>query len=91
MAEPVFCDRCLVELQPGEGNFYVVKIEAVADPTPPEISEDELTRDSREEIEGLIARMGEMSEQELVDQVYRRLTLFLCGPCYHEWIENPTG
>jgi len=26
-----------------------------------------------------------------MDQVYRRLVLYLCGPCYREWIEKPTG
>ena len=31
---PLFCDRCSSELVPGKGNFYVVKIEAVADPSP---------------------------------------------------------
>jgi hypothetical protein len=35
----VFCDRCGTELRPGTGNFYVVKIEAVADPAPPTVTE----------------------------------------------------
>jgi hypothetical protein len=26
-----------------------------------------------------------------MDQVYRRLVLYLCAPCYRVWIENPTG
>jgi len=88
---PTFCDRCGVELTPGQGNFYVVRIEAFADPTPPEFSEEDLRRDARAEIERLLIEMHELSEQEAMDQVYRRLTLRLCGPCFRQWIEDPTG
>jgi hypothetical protein len=86
---PVYCDRCAIELQPGRGHFYVIKIEAVADPAPPLISEPD--QNIRQEIERLLAQMQNISEQEAMDQVYRRLILYLCGPCYHQWIENPTG
>jgi hypothetical protein len=88
---PLFCARCSVELRPGEGNFYQVTIEAVADPFPPDVSDEELARDHRREIERLLAAMEGMSERELLDQVHRRMLLHLCGPCYGEWIENPTG
>ena len=85
----LMCARCGVELTPGKGNFYVVRIEAVADPTPPRFSEEDLQHDFRAEIERLIDQMRDLSEQELVDQVYRRLILHLCGPCYRQWIEDP--
>lgn len=88
---PLFCDRCVTELQPGQGNFYVVRIEAVADPSPPNISPEDSASKLRDRIGDLIAEMRDASEQELVDQVYRRLTLYLCGNCYRQWIENPTG
>jgi hypothetical protein len=88
---PLFCDRCTKELFPGDGDFFVVRIEAVADPTPPEFSLDDLQRDHREEIARLFAQLNEFSEQELKDQVFRRLTIFLCGSCYAQWIENPAG
>ena len=88
---PLFCDRCTTELRAGEGNFYVVKIEAASDPTPPEISEAELELNPAQEIERLVAQTEQLSEQELLDQVYRRLTIYLCNPCYRRWIENPTG
>jgi hypothetical protein len=39
---PLLCDRCGVELTPGKGDFYVVRIEAVADPTPPRFTEEDL-------------------------------------------------
>ena len=88
---PTFCDRCSVELKPGAGNFYVVRIEAFADPTPPSFSEEDLQHDTRAEIDRLIDQMRDCSERELMDQVHRRLTLYLCGPCYRQWIESPTG
>ncbi len=88
---PLFCDRCTKELHPGDGDFYVVRIEAFADPTPPAFSLDDLQRDHRHEIAQLFAQLNDLSEQELNDQVYRRLTIFLCGLCYAQWIENPAG
>jgi hypothetical protein len=88
---PCFCARCALELRPGAGNFYRVAIEAVADPTPPVISGADLAADLRHRIDRLIRQMEGMSPQEAMDEVYRRLTLYLCGPCYRKWIENPTG
>jgi len=87
----LFCHRCGAVLTPGEGNFYVVRIEAFADPTPPEITFGEDAPDIGEEIDRLIEEMHGMTEQELLDQVHRRLTLHLCGPCYARWIDNPAG
>src|SRR5512136_1288887 len=86
---PLSCARCHAILMAGKGDFYVVRIESVADPTPPDFSEDDLKRDPKAEIQRLIEQMRELSEQELMDQVYRKLLLYLCGPCYRRWIEDP--
>ncbi|HID21095.1 MAG TPA: hypothetical protein EYP14_01660 [Planctomycetaceae bacterium] len=88
---PIFCNRCARLLHPGRGDFYVIHIEAVADPSPPEVTEADLQRDPSAEIARLLDQMRDLSEQELMDQVYRRLILYLCRPCYETWIENPTG
>jgi hypothetical protein len=88
---PLFCDRCAAELRPGTGNFYQVNIEAVADPSPPDLDAEEQPEDLRKEIELLLAEMADLSPQEAMDQVHRRLTLCLCVPCYRRWIENPVG
>lgn len=87
----LLCARCRIELKPGIGNFYVVQIEAMADPTPPSFSDEDLQHDPRAEIERLIEQMRESSEQELLDQVYRRRVVYLCGPYYRQWIEAPVG
>lgn len=88
---PLFCDRCAAELEPGRGQFYLIKIEAIADPTPPTITKEDLRRDIAGEIDRLMDAMRDISSQEAMDQVYRKLTLFLCNACYRQWIENPTG
>jgi hypothetical protein len=88
---PLACRRCGAELRPGSGDFYRVTVEAVADPSPPDVSAEDLARDLRREIEQLLDRLRGLSEQEALDQVYRRLTFHLCGPCYRHWIRDPTG
>lgn len=76
---------------PGRSDFFVVHIVALADPTPPTITAEDLALDHRQEIERIYEQMRGMSAQEALDQVHRRLALHLCGPCYREWIENPCG
>ena len=87
----LFCRRCGAELRPGAGNYYRITVEAVADPTPPDITEEDLAADIGGQIKQLLAQLQGLSEQEALEQVYRRLTFHLCGPCYRSWIENPTG
>jgi len=88
---PLFCECCGAELEPGKGEFYVVRIEAFADPTPPSIAAENLQRNIAAEIERLLASMRDLSEQEAMDQVYRKMTLYLCTACYQRWIEHPVG
>ena len=87
----LFCHRCGCLLTPGRGNFYVLRVEAFADPTPPSLDAADAPADPGEEIDLLLEQMRDMSEQELLDQVYRRMTIHLCGRCYRRWIENPAG
>jgi hypothetical protein len=86
--EHLACARCGKILQPGSGNFYRVSIEAVADPT---FSAEDLNADLRREIERQLARLEGVSDQEAMDQVCRRLLLYLCSPCYRRWMADPTG
>jgi len=88
---PLICHRCGAELHAGSGELYLVHIAAFADPFPPVIEEHGPGYDARREMERLVEQMSELSPQEAMDQVYRRLTIYLCTGCYHHWIENPTG
>jgi len=91
-AAPIFCDRCLAILKPGDGNFYVVTIDAVADPAPPRFDHDMRSdRDLQQEIRDLIHQLESTSAREAADQVHRRVVIQLCLRCYGEWIENPAG
>jgi hypothetical protein len=86
---PLFCHRCGKQLHPGRGDFFVVSIDAVADPSPPII--DDADQDPRETFRELTRRLEEISPQEAMDQVHRRVVLHLCLTCYHPWIEDPTS
>ena len=88
---PLLCAKCLKVLVPGQGDFFVVRIEAVADPTPPEFTEEDLQRDAAREFSELVEQLAEYSERELMDQVCRTTVLHLCNECFRSWIEDPTG
>jgi hypothetical protein len=90
-ADPLFCDRCARALFPGRGDHYVIRIEALADPTGPVYPAGIDKRDVSAELDRTFRRLEGLSAQEAMDQVYRRLTLYLCPPCYRQWIEHPTG
>jgi hypothetical protein len=89
--EPLLCTRCLKMLPLGLGEFYMVTIQAVADPSPPELSREDLRRDLKREWKELVAELKELSPQEALDQVHRRVVIHLCNVCYRDWIENPAG
>ena len=89
--QPTFCHRCGAILVAGKGDFYVVNIEAYADPTGPQISAQDLEIDTSAEIRKLIEQTSDMSPTDMMETVYRRLTIHLCGRCYKPWIENPAG
>ncbi|MBL1217825.1 MAG: hypothetical protein D8M59_10055 [Planctomycetes bacterium] len=90
---PLFCLRCGKHLTPGSGDFYLVRIEGIADPWPPSISAEDLAdvEHLASEMQRLIEQSANLSEQELMDQVYRAETIFLCTPCFRTWIERPAA
>jgi hypothetical protein len=85
------CRRCMRELHPGQGDCYMVSILAVADPSPPIFTEDDLALDVEQEIKRLLAHMRNLDEQQAQDQVYRRMVFHMCDACYDHWIMDPTG
>ena len=66
------CKCCLKEVHPGRGDYYLVRIDAVADPQPPIITQEDLDQDIGAEIERLIRRMKSMSEQQLEPRSFAR-------------------
>ena len=81
---PQVCHHCGRTLELGSGSFFVVRIEATADPSPPR---DDIDTDGPTASE-LLAEMREMSERELMDDVHQRFELRLCRPCYRSWSER---
>ncbi len=89
---PVICSRCSRLLTPGNGDFYEVTIEAVADPSPPNLEAIDLAEHSMKgEINALVREMEDLSAQEAMDQIHRKMTIQFCRPCYRVWIEDPGG
>jgi hypothetical protein len=89
--DALFCARCAAALRPGAGDFFQITIEAVADPHPPILDDDSDQKQLRRAIERTLEALGDMTSQEALDQVYRRMVIHLCKSCYPPWIENPTG
>ena len=85
------CDRCAKPVHPGRGDYYLVRIDAVADPAPPVFTAEDLAIGFDREFKRLIEETHGLSAQEAMDQVHRRVALYLCVSCYNHWIENPTG
>jgi len=85
------CRRCGRELHFGRGDLYVVSVLAVADPSPPIFTEDDLPDDIGAEILHLTAQASRLNAEQAQNQVYRRLVFHLCSSCYQRWIEDPTG
>jgi hypothetical protein len=84
------CKKCGRELHPGRGDLYVISVLAVADPSPPVFTEEDLASDAGREILRLTALLKDLDAQAAQDQVYRRVIFHLCIQCYHRWIEDPT-
>lgn len=84
------CDRCLRTVEEGRGEFFEVRIEAVADPTPPTLDTPFDPEQVRAEYEELVNALRDTSPQEAQDQIFRRLIVSLCNRCFATWIEDPT-
>ena len=69
----------------------LVRIEAVADPVPPIFTEEDFAIDFDQEFQRLVEQTRDFTAQQAMDQVYRRVALYLCFSCYNRWIEKPTG
>lgn len=89
----LICDHCSCILHPGRAEYYIINIEAMADPAPPAIEDDYINNSEQlsQQITRLFEQLKDLSAQEAMDQVSRRVMLQLCNRCYAEWIENPTG
>ncbi len=86
---PLVCDRCGRRVHPGRGDHYLIRIEAVADPSGPVFTKEDLAKNPTAELDALLKQLATLTPQDALDQVYRRLQLSLCTACYRQWIDHP--
>ncbi|HUT23663.1 MAG TPA: hypothetical protein VM492_04895 [Sumerlaeia bacterium] len=60
---------------------YRMKIEILADPSPPEFTAEDLALDFKEEMARLIEQMSQMDPDEVEDEVYEAYLFTLCAKC----------
>ncbi len=72
-----WCGRVLV----GKELAFLLKIEMMADPSPPEITKEDLKKSWVDEIEALAKAMEGMDPREAEDEVYESYSFWLCGAC----------
>lgn len=83
MSERFVCERCRRSV-PAGGARYIARLEVFHDPTPPEITAQDLAVDHGAEIRKLLAQMASRDPRELEEEVYLRRERRLCAPCRKE-------
>ncbi|MFO7907266.1 MAG: hypothetical protein ACQESR_21370 [Planctomycetota bacterium] len=90
--ERLICARCQAILTPGTGTLWEVRIDAVADPWPPNFTQEDLQSDRpQKEWRELVERMKDLSPREAMEQVQRQMVIHLCNRCFAQWYEHPAG
>lgn len=89
MANGLICDRCGKNLLIDEEVRYLVRIEVMCAYDPLEITADDLAADRTEEIRGLLGAMSGLTEQQVLDSVYRKYEFDLCPPCQADYLKRP--
>jgi hypothetical protein len=85
------CDGCGKELQPGDGEHFVVKIEAFAAQDPAELTDADLDEDHLEAV-GELLRELEANDGELdLPAATRHFRYDLCPDCHHKFVRDPLG
>ena len=86
----VVCDRCGRAVP--RGAHYRVRIEVVADPSPPALTQEEVEEADFDFTVGqLLEEMKDATAEELEDAVARRLEFRVCRPCQVRLLRNPLG
>lgn len=85
------CFNCARDISEGEVSF-LIRIELLADPTPPEIKDGDLDKDLRSEMEALVEAMKDMDPVEAEDEIFERYEYVLCKRCrerFHRRLKFP--
>ncbi|HVM60331.1 MAG TPA: hypothetical protein VMV72_05625 [Verrucomicrobiae bacterium] len=82
------CDRCGQLIEEG-GLRYIAKIQVYAAYDPMNITFEDATRDHTSEIREILKRCADMTEEELMQDVYVDFQFDLCRACQHAYIKEP--
>jgi hypothetical protein len=85
----VTCDLCGRDLPGGGEVRYEVRLEVRAAYDPLDLSQEELKKDYRAEIAGVLRRLEGLSEQDAQGQVYRAFDFDLCPACQRRYVRDP--
>ncbi len=79
------CARCGQPIETGALR-YVAKIQVYAAYDPLEITFEDLSRDHSDEITRLVEQCADMTEEELMRDVYVQFQFDLCRPCQRAYV-----
>jgi hypothetical protein len=85
------CDLCKCDLDPEDDLRYVVKIEIYAAYDPNLNAEDEDDRDHLQEIQDILERLEDDTDEQIGTEVYQKLRFDLCPECRKKFLHNPLG
>lgn len=85
----IYCDRCGKGLLIDSNVRYEVTIEVKAAYDPLELTDDDLSGDLQEQIDETIDELKQCSEEEAMDEVYRKMEFNLCSSCQSKLLESP--
>ncbi len=85
------CDGCGRDLKRDGSDHFIVKMEAFAAAGKLEFTEEDLRRDHRAAMEGVIRDLARISPDEIEDQVYRAFRFDLCPGCHRAFLAAPLG
>jgi len=85
------CDLCKRDLDREEDLRYVVKMEVYAAFDPASVGGEDDDRDHLEEIQDILERLDDSTDDQIGDDVYQQLRFDLCPECRKRFIKNPLG
>ncbi|MFP4380313.1 MAG: hypothetical protein ACLFUS_07405 [Candidatus Sumerlaeia bacterium] len=86
------CESCGKTIEKPEVAFRL-KIDMFADPTPPEITLEDMDRDFSAELRELVEGMDALDHKEAEDEVFESYLFTLCSKCrgqLHKLLKNKT-
>ncbi len=82
------CDRCGQLIEEGALR-YIAKIQVYAAYDPLNVSFEDSTRDHTDEIKEILKRCQDLTEEELMQDVYVDFQFDLCRACQRFYIKDP--